>query len=60
MRSARPDTLQGSCTGRRRVVGATEIPDVQSFRAVVHSMHTPDDDVLIPFFITERSIPRSP
>jgi hypothetical protein len=27
---------------------------------VVHRMHTPDDDVLIPFFIIEFSIPRRP
>jgi hypothetical protein len=28
------------------------------FPAVVHIINTPDDDVPIPFFITERLIPR--
>jgi hypothetical protein len=54
MRSGPPDRLRRSCTARR-----TPFLTLRAgIQAVVHGMHTPDDDVLIPFFITEHLIPR--
>ena len=36
-------------------VGGDGHPQRAGVPAVVHTMHTPDDDVLIPFFIIELS-----